>query len=84
MDLLWFIVVGLVAGWLAGQFMRGGGYGLVGNIIVGVLGVVVGGFLFKSLGASMGGGLLGSIIVATIGAVVMLLVVRLFSRGARI
>ena len=84
MDLLWFIVVGLVAGWLAGQFMRGGGYGLVGNIIVGVLGAVVGGFLFKSLGASMGGGLLGSIIVATIGAVVMLLVVRLFSRGARI
>jgi uncharacterized membrane protein YeaQ/YmgE (transglycosylase-associated protein family) len=84
MDLLWFIVVGLVAGWLAGQFMRGGGYGLVGNIIVGVLGAVVGGFLFKSLGASMGGGLLGSIIVATIGAVVMLLVVRLFSRGTRI
>lgn len=84
MDLLWFIVVGLVAGWLAGQLMRGGGYGLVGNIIVGVLGAVVGGFLFKSLGASMGGGLLGSIIVATIGAVVMLFVVRLFSRGARI
>ena len=84
MDLLWFIVVGLVAGWLAGQFMRGGGYGLVGNIIVGVLGAVIGGFLFKSLGASMGGGLLGSIIVATIGAVVMLFVVRLFSRGARI
>ncbi len=84
MDLLWFVVVGLVAGWLAGQFMRGGGYGLVGNIIVGVLGAVVGGFLFKSLGASMGGGLLGSIIVATIGAVVMLLVVRLFSRGTRI
>jgi uncharacterized membrane protein YeaQ/YmgE (transglycosylase-associated protein family) len=84
MDLLWFIMVGLVAGWLAGQFMRGGGYGLVGNIIVGVLGAVVGGFLFKSLGASMGGGLLGSIIVATIGAVVMLFVVRLFSRGARI
>ena len=84
MDLLYFIVVGLVAGWLAGQFMRGGGYGLVGNIIVGMLGAVVGGYLFRSLGASMGGGLLGSIVVAAIGAIVMLFVVRLFSRGARI
>lgn len=83
MDLLWFIVVGLVAGWLAGQVTRGGGYGLVSNIIVGVLGAVVGGSLFRTLGASMSGGLIGAIIVATIGAVALLYVVRFLNRAAR-
>lgn len=84
MDLLWFIVVGLVAGWLAGQVMKGGGYGFLGNLIVGVLGAMLGGFLFRSLGASPGSGLLAAIVVATIGAVVLLFVVRLFKRGSRI
>jgi uncharacterized membrane protein YeaQ/YmgE (transglycosylase-associated protein family) len=84
MDLLWFIVVGLVAGWLAGQVMKGGGYGFLGNLVLGVLGAMLGGFLFRSFGASAGTGLLGAIVVATIGAVVLLFVVRLFKRGSRI
>ena len=77
MDFLWFILIGLAAGWLAGQLMRGGGFGLVGDIIVGVIGALLGGFLFSTFGLSTGGGLLGSLIVATIGAVVLLFGLRL-------
>ena len=66
MQFIWFILVGLVAGWLAGQLMKGGGFGVIGDIVVGVLGALLGGFLFSSLGMSLGGGLLGAIIVATI------------------
>lgn len=74
--LLWFILIGLVAGWLAGQLVKGSGFGVLGDIVVGVIGAVIGGFLFRELGASSGGGLMGSLIVATIGAVVLLLVLR--------
>ncbi|MDR6886867.1 MULTISPECIES: GlsB/YeaQ/YmgE family stress response membrane protein [Variovorax] len=77
MSLLWFLVVGLVAGWLAGILVKGGGFGLVGDLIVGVVGAVLGGFLFSTFGVSMGGGLVGSLIVATVGAVVLLFIVRL-------
>jgi uncharacterized membrane protein YeaQ/YmgE (transglycosylase-associated protein family) len=71
-ELFWFILIGLAAGWLAGQLMKGGGFGVVGDIIVGVIGALLGGFLFRTLGASLGGGLFGSLIVATIGALVLL------------
>lgn len=81
MSLLYFLVVGLVAGWLAGVLVKGGGFGLIGDLIVGVIGAVVGGWLFSTLGASAGGGLLGSIVVATIGAVVLLFIVRLIKRA---
>ena len=81
MDLLWFLVVGLVAGWLAGMLVKGGGFGLIGDLVVGVIGAVLGGWLFSTLGASVGGGLLGSIIVATIGAVVLLFIVRLIKQA---
>jgi uncharacterized membrane protein YeaQ/YmgE (transglycosylase-associated protein family) len=81
MSLLWFLIVGLVAGWLAGMLVKGGGFGLVGDLVVGVIGAVLGGWLFSTLGASMGGGLVGSIIVATIGAVVLLFIVRLIKRA---
>jgi len=81
MDLLWFLIVGAVAGWLAGMLVKGGGFGLIGDIVVGVVGAVVGGWLFRTLGASVGGGLLGSIVVATIGAVVLLVVVRVIKRA---
>jgi len=81
MNLLWFLVVGLVAGWLAGLLVKGGGYGLVGDLVVGVIGALLGGYLFGSLGASVGGGLLGSIVVATIGAVILLFVLRLIKRA---
>src|SRR5262245_26066559 len=69
MQFLWFILIGIVAGWLAGQVMKGGGYGLVGDLIVGVIGALLGGFLFGLLGISAGG-LLGSLVTATLGAIV--------------
>ena len=77
MNFIWFILIGLVAGWLAGQLVKGGGFGMLGDIIVGVIGALLGGFLFSALGLSSGGGLLGSLIVATIGAVVLLFGLRL-------
>jgi uncharacterized membrane protein YeaQ/YmgE (transglycosylase-associated protein family) len=81
MSLLWFLIVGIVAGWLAGVLVKGGGFGVIGDLVVGVVGAVLGGWLFSTLGASAGGGLVGSIIVATIGAVVLLFVVRLIKRA---
>ena len=81
MSILWFLIVGLVAGWLAGVLVKGGGFGLVGDLAVGVIGAVLGGWLFSTLGVSAGGGLAGSIVVATVGAVVLLVIVRLFKRG---
>lgn len=77
MEILWFILIGLAAGWLAGVFMRGGGFGVVGDILLGVAGALVGGYLFHQLGLSAGGGLIGALLVATIGAVVVLFAVRL-------
>ena len=59
MEFVWFILIGLAAGWLAGQLMKGGGFGVIGDIIVGVIGALLGGFLFRTLGVSAGGGLLG-------------------------
>ncbi len=81
MDLVWFLVVGLVAGWLAGILVKGGGFGLIGDLVIGVIGAVLGGWLFSTLGASAGGGLLGKIIVATIGAVVLLFIVRVIKHA---
>jgi uncharacterized membrane protein YeaQ/YmgE (transglycosylase-associated protein family) len=81
MVFIWFILIGLVAGWLAGQLVKGGGFGVVGDIIVGVIGALLGGFLFRTLGLTAGGGLLGAIIVATIGAIVLILLLRLIKRA---
>jgi uncharacterized membrane protein YeaQ/YmgE (transglycosylase-associated protein family) len=79
MELIWFVVIGAVAGWLAGQFLKGHGFGLLGDIVVGVIGAFVGGYLFRAVGANLGGGMIGSVIVAFIGAVVLLFVLRLFT-----
>ncbi|MEK6373027.1 MAG: GlsB/YeaQ/YmgE family stress response membrane protein [Acidobacteriota bacterium] len=79
MTLLWFVIIGAIAGWLAGQFMRGNGFGLLGDIIVGVLGAFLGSWLFGATGVAIGHGLLGTLIAAFIGAVVLLFVVRLFT-----
>lgn len=81
MGIIWFLIVGLIAGWLAGVLVKGGGFGLIGDMIIGVIGAVIGGFLFSNLGVSAGGGLIGSIIVATIGAVVLLFVIRLIKKA---
>lgn len=80
MDLLWFVLIGLVAGWLAGQLVKGGGFGVAGDIAVGILGALLGGSLFRWLGVSVGGGLLGRIVVATIGAVILIVGLRLVKR----
>lgn len=81
MELIWYVLIGLVAGWLAGQVMKGGGFGALGDIIVGMFGAVLGGVIFDILGLSAGGGRLGSLIIATIGAVVFLLVLRLIRKA---
>ena len=70
-----------MAGWLAGVLMKGGGFGMVGDLVVGVIGAVLGGWLFGALGISAGGGLIGSLVVAVIGAVVLLFLVRLIKRA---
>jgi uncharacterized membrane protein YeaQ/YmgE (transglycosylase-associated protein family) len=75
-----WLVVGAIAGWLAGQVMSGGGFGLVGDVIVGIVGAVVAGLLLPRLGIYIGGGLLGAIINAFIGACVVLFVLRLIKR----
>jgi len=81
MGILAWIVVGLIAGWLAGQVMKGGGYGMVVDIILGLLGGVLGGWIFGKLGVSTGGGMIGSIIVAFIGAVILVGITRLLKRA---
>lgn len=72
--LIIFLAIGALAGWLAGKFMKGAGFGLLGNIVVGILGAIVGGFLFGLIGISAGG-LIGSIVTATVGAVLLLFIV---------
>lgn len=81
MEFVWFIIVGLVAGWLAGVIMKGGGYGVVGDIVVGIVGALIGGWLFSTMGVSTGGGLLGAIIVALVGAIVLIFLLRLIKRA---
>ena len=79
MQFLWFILIGIAAGWLAGQVMKGGGFGLVGDLIVGVIGALLGGFLFGLLGISASG-LLGSLVTATVGAVVLIALLRVIKK----
>ncbi len=80
MELIYFLLIGAAAGWLAGQFMKGKGFGMVGNIIVGIVGALIGGWLLGALGVSLGGGLIGSLITATLGAVVLLFIVGLIKK----
>ena len=80
MGLVYWIVVGLIAGWLAGQVMKGGGYGALMDIILGIVGGVVGGWIFGLLGIGAGTGLIGSIVVAFIGAVILVAATRALKR----
>jgi uncharacterized membrane protein YeaQ/YmgE (transglycosylase-associated protein family) len=81
MNFVWFIIVGLVAGWLAGVIMKGGGFGVIGDIVVGIVGALIGGWLFSTMGVSAGGGLLGAIFVALIGAIILIFILRLIKRA---
>jgi len=78
--LLIFLVVGAIAGWLAGLIVSGGGFGLIGDIVVGVVGAFIAGWLLPQLGIHLMPGFVGEIIDATIGAVILLLVIRLIRR----
>lgn len=78
--LVLMLLVGGLAGWLAGLLIKGGGYGLLGNIVIGIVGAMIGGNLFQALGISAGG-LVGALITATAGAIVLLFVVRLIKRA---
>ncbi len=80
MELLWFVLIGLAAGWLAGQIMKGGGFGLAGDLIVGVIGSLLGGFLFAMLGI-LATGLLGNLVMATAGSIVLIALLRVINRG---
>ncbi|CAK6689869.1 GlsB/YeaQ/YmgE family stress response membrane protein [Synechococcus sp. CBW1107] len=79
MSVIWFLIVGVIAGWLAGLLVKGGGFGLIGDLVVGIIGALIGGLLFG--GGLLGGGVLGSILVATIGAVILLVVLRVIKRA---
>lgn len=80
MNIVYFLLIGLVAGWLAGKIMKGSGFGAVGNIVVGVVGAVIGGLVFGMLGMASYG-LIGSLVTATVGAVILLWVVSLVKKG---
>jgi len=80
MGLIIWLIVGAVAGWLAGLIVRGYGFGLIGNIVVGIVGALIAGWLLPRLGIAIGGGTIGEVITAVIGAVILLLVIGLIRR----
>jgi uncharacterized membrane protein YeaQ/YmgE (transglycosylase-associated protein family) len=81
-SLIAWLVIGAVAGWLAGTFVKGGGFGLIGDIVVGIIGAFIGGWLAHLVGFhNIGSGLISSIITATIGAVVLIFVLRMVRRA---
>jgi uncharacterized membrane protein YeaQ/YmgE (transglycosylase-associated protein family) len=75
------LIIGAVAGWLAGLLVQGMGFGLIGNIVVGIVGAFIAGWLLPRLGINIGGGVIGSIINATIGAVILLVILGLIKRA---
>ena len=79
-SLILFLLIGALAGWFAGNIMRGGGFGLVGNMAIGVAGAFIGALLFGLAGFGLGG-ILGSLLMATVGAIVLLWLVNLFKRA---
>jgi uncharacterized membrane protein YeaQ/YmgE (transglycosylase-associated protein family) len=79
MSLIWFLLVGLIAGWLAGKIMKGGGYGVVGDIVLGIVGAIVGGHILGWFGIAAYG-FLGSIVIALVGAIILIYLIRLVKR----
>jgi len=80
MRIVWFLLIGLVAGWLAGELTKGSGFGLFGNLVVGVLGALLGGFLFDVIGLAAYG-LIARLIMALVGALVLLFLLRFIRKG---
>ncbi len=82
MFIIWWIIVGLIAGFITGKLMKGSGFGPVMDIVIGIIGAIIGGFIMRSLGFAGQGGMLYTILVAIVGAVILTLLVRLFT-GSR-
>lgn len=82
MTILWFVIIGIVAGWIAGELTRGSGFGVLGNLLVGVVGALLGGHLFDLFSISAGG-LLGRLVMSVVGALVLLFLLSLFPSGKR-
>ncbi len=80
--LIVWLIIGGVAGWLAGLIMRGGGYGLLGDIVIGIIGSVIAGWIFGAYFGPLGGGIVGAIIASTVGAVILIFITRLVARVA--
>lgn len=80
-SLIIFLIIGAVAGWLAGQLVKGYGFGMIGNVVVGIVGALIAGWLFPALGISLGSGIIAAIIHATIGAVILLVLLRLVKQA---
>ncbi len=81
MRILWWIIVGLIAGWATGKIMKGGGYGTLMDIVIGIAGAIVGGWIMSLLGFSSAGGLIYTILVAIGGAIVLTALVRMFTKS---
>jgi uncharacterized membrane protein YeaQ/YmgE (transglycosylase-associated protein family) len=81
MNVIWFLLIGGLAGWIAGLIMKGGGFGILGDIAIGIVGGLVGGFLFGLLGIGPDGSLLGALVTAVVGAIVLIAVVRTIKRA---
>jgi uncharacterized membrane protein YeaQ/YmgE (transglycosylase-associated protein family) len=81
MSIIIWLVIGAIAGWLAGLLVKGGGFGLIGEIVIGIIGGFIGGWLAGVLGITIGSGLIASIITAVIGAVILLVIVRALKRA---
>lgn len=81
MSFIWFLILGALAGWIAGELMRGRGFGVFGNIVIGILGALIGGYLFRAIGVNTTNSFLGSLITAVVGAVILLFIVGLFRRS---
>ena len=77
-----WLIIGALAGWIAGLLVKGGGFGLIGDIVVGIVGAFIGGWLAAFLGISIGSGFITSIITATIGAVILVFILKLIKREA--
>ncbi len=80
MEIIYALIIGAIAGWLAGTFVKGSGFGLLGDIVIGIVGAIIASFILPRIGFSAGGGVIAQIIHATLGAVVLLLVIRLVKR----
>jgi uncharacterized membrane protein YeaQ/YmgE (transglycosylase-associated protein family) len=80
--IIFWLIIGGVAGWLAGTFVKGGGFGLIGDIVVGIVGAFIGGWLAGVLGIGVGGGIIASLITATAGAVILIVILRMVRRAA--